>query len=221
MTEKKVKKNLHQKLHSVMMGCKKLVKEEGGGLPYKSVSHNMVSTQVRQQFEQHGLLFLPYVKSHSRDGNIYSVTVACEIIDIDTGEKLSLGDFPGSGVDNQDKGYGKAISYAFKYLLQKFFLMEIGEDEEVDHSKGVAKTEEQQQKEKITSYVTAVTQTLNNIRKKTGTNPQEKLGMLDGLIKKESENFIKLAEIDDKQHAILQQQIDKLSAELSKANGEG
>ena len=81
-----------------------------------------------------GLIIIPSVKSSSRDGNIHSVTISAKIIDVDTGESLEVGDYPGLGIDNQDKGYGKAISYAFKYILQKLFLLEIGDDEEVDRN---------------------------------------------------------------------------------------
>ena len=59
--------------------------------------------------------------------------MSAEIIDIDNPtDKVTIGKFPALGIDNQDKGYGKAISYAYKYILQKGFMMEIGEDEEVD-----------------------------------------------------------------------------------------
>jgi hypothetical protein len=214
MTQKKETKNLYQKLHAVMCGCKKLIKQEGGGLPYKSVTHNMVSAQIKQQFKEHGLIFIPICKSSSKDGNIHSVTVACEIIDIDSGDKLPIGDFPGSGIDSQDKGYGKALSYAFKYLLQKLFLMEIGTDEEVDHNSQEAKTEKDQTKEKVKKYCTDVTKTLNNIRKSENTNAVQKKEMLDKLIQQEENNMISLETIDPKQHAILQEQIDKLDREI-------
>jgi len=214
MAQKKETKNLYQKLHAVMGGCKKLIKQEGGGLPYKSVTHNMVSAQIKQQFKEHGLIFIPICKSSSKDGNIHSVTVACEIIDIDSGDKLPIGDFPGSGIDSQDKGYGKALSYAFKYLLQKLFLMEIGTDEEVDHNSQEAKSEQDQTKEKVKKYCTDVTKTLNNIRKSENTNAVQKKEMLDKLIQQEENNMISLETIDPKQHAILQEQINKLDKEI-------
>jgi hypothetical protein len=174
----------------------------------------MVSAQIKQQFKEHGLIFIPICKSSSKDGNIHSVTVACEIIDIDSGDKLPIGDFPGSGIDSQDKGYGKALSYAFKYLLQKLFLMEIGTDEEVDHNSQEAKTEKDQTREKVKKYCTDVTKTLNNIRKSENTNAVQKKEMLDKLIQQEENNMISLESIDPKQHAILQEQIDKLDREI-------
>ncbi len=40
--------------------------------------------------------------------------------------------YPGYGVDNGDKGPGKAISYAFKYALLKTFCLETGDDPDND-----------------------------------------------------------------------------------------
>jgi len=215
MTQKKETKNLYQKLHAVMGGCKKLIKQEGGGLPYKSVTHNMVSTQVKQQFNEHGLMFIPICKSNSKDGNIHSVTVSCEIVDIDNGDKITIGDFPGTGIDSQDKGYGKALSYAFKYLLQKLFLMEIGSDEEVDHNSQEAETGKQQTNAKVKKYCAGVTETINNIRKAKEAKEEEKKVMLNQLIEQEQHNLLTLESIDPKQAAILQEQIDKLDKEIS------
>ena len=212
MTEKKTI-GLHKKILNVMRDAKKLIKENSDGMPYATVSHNMTTNSVKEQFVKQGLIFIPYVKSHTRDGNIHHVTVAAEIIDTDSGDKIAIGDFPGSGVDNQDKGYGKALSYAFKYLLQKLFLLEIGKDEEVDAHQENAQSEEQQQNAKVKKYVADVTKTLDNIRKHDG-EIKEKLAMLDKVIQQEDENMTKLEQVDQKQYAILQKQIDKLSSEL-------
>ena len=127
------KQNIRQKIHQVMKNAG-YIKKKKSNMPYKSVTHNDVSDAVRNQFNKVGLIIIPSVKSSSRDGNIHSVTISAKIIDVDTGESLEVGDYPGLGIDNQDKGYGKAISYAFKYILQKLFLLEIGEDEEVDRN---------------------------------------------------------------------------------------
>jgi hypothetical protein len=212
MTEKKPI-GLYKKLLNVMKNAKKLIKENSSGMPYASVTHNMTTQTVKEQFLKEGLIFIPYVKSHSRDGNIHHVTVAAEIIDTDTGDKLPIGDFPGSGVDNQDKGYGKALSYAFKYLLQKLFLLEIGKDEEVDAHQQEAQSEQEQKNAKVRKYVADVTKTLDNIRKHDG-EMKDKIAMLDKVIQQEDENMTKLEQVDEKQYAILQKQIDKLSAEL-------
>ena len=115
------KQNIRQKIHQVMKDAG-YIKKQASNMPYKSVTHNNVSDAIRKQFNKVGLIIIPSVKSSSRDGNIHSVTMSVKIIDVDSGESLEVGDYPGTGIDNQDKGFGKAISYAFKYILQKLFL---------------------------------------------------------------------------------------------------
>ena len=127
------KKNLYQKLHSVTENVEKIYKEQNKGMPYKSVNHNMVTKAIRKQIIEQRLWINPIIQESINQGNSHKVIMSAEIIDIDNpADKVTIGKFPALGLDNQDKGYGKAISYAYKYILQKGFMMEIGEDEEVD-----------------------------------------------------------------------------------------
>lgn len=126
-------KNLFQKLHSVTENVEKIYKEQNKGMPYKSVNHNMVTKAIRKQIIEQRLWINPIIEESINQGNSHKVIMSAEIIDIDNPQdKVTIGKFPALGLDNQDKGYGKAISYAYKYILQKGFMMEIGEDEEVD-----------------------------------------------------------------------------------------
>ncbi len=126
-------KNLFQKLHSVTENVEKIYKEQNKGMPYKSVNHNMVTKTVRKQIIQQKLWINPIIEESINQGSSHKVVMSVEIIDIDNPtDKVTIGKFPALGIDNQDKGYGKAISYAYKYILQKGFMMEIGEDEEVE-----------------------------------------------------------------------------------------
>jgi len=149
------------------------IKKQASNMPYKSVTHNNVSDAIRKQFNKVGLIIIPSVKSSSRDGNIHSVTMSVKIIDVDSGESLEVGDYPGTGIDNQDKGFGKAISYAFKYILQKLFLLEIGDDEEVDRNQVQAidkatKAKAESNKvwmQYITNYISSIVGIINNENK--------------------------------------------------------
>ena len=126
-------KNLFQKLHSVTENVEKIYKEQNKGMPYKSVNHNMVTKAIRKQIIEQRLWINPIIEESINQGSSHKVVMSAEIIDIDNPtDKVTIGKFPALGIDNQDKGYGKAISYAYKYILQKGFMMEIGEDEEVD-----------------------------------------------------------------------------------------
>lgn len=132
MSEEKTK-NIFEKLHSVTENVGKIYKEQNKGMPYKSVNHNAVTQAVRKEIIKERLFVKPIIDENINQGTMHKIVMSVEIIDIDNpADKIEIGKFPALGLDNQDKGYGKAISYAFKYILQKTFMMEIGDDEEVD-----------------------------------------------------------------------------------------
>lgn len=132
MSEEKTK-NIFEKLHSVTENVGKIYKEQNKGMPYKSVNHNAVTQAVRKEIIKERLFVKPIIDENLNQGTLHKIVMSVEIIDIDNPtDKIEIGKFPALGLDNQDKGYGKAISYAFKYILQKTFMMEIGDDEEVD-----------------------------------------------------------------------------------------
>ena len=132
MSEEKTK-NIFEKLHSVTENVGKIYKEQNKGMPYKSVNHNSVTQAVRKEIIKERLFVKPIIDENLNQGTLHKIVMSVEIIDIDNPtDKIQIGKFPALGLDNQDKGYGKAISYAFKYILQKTFMMEIGDDEEVD-----------------------------------------------------------------------------------------
>ena len=115
-------KNIYEKLHSVTENVEKIYKEQNSGMPYKSVNHNMVTQAVRKQIIKERLFIKPIVEENLNQGNIHKVVMSVKIIDIDNPtDTIEIGKFPALGLDNQDKGYGKAVSYAFKYILQKNF----------------------------------------------------------------------------------------------------
>ena len=135
-------KNIYEKLHSVTENVEKIYKEQNSGMPYKSVNHNMVTQAVRKQIIKERLFIKPIVEENLNQGNIHKVVMSVKIIDIDNPtDTIEVGKFPALGLDSQDKGFGKAVSYAFKYILQKTFMMEIGEDEEVD-AQDIEKTDD-------------------------------------------------------------------------------
>jgi len=131
MSETKI--NIFEKLHLVTANVEKIYKEKNKGMPYKTINHNTVSNAVRKQIIEQRLFINPIVEESINQGSMHKVIMSVEIYDIDNPtDKVVIGKFPALGLDTQDKGYGKAISYAYKYILQKTFMMEISDDEEVD-----------------------------------------------------------------------------------------
>ena len=139
MTEKKVKTetkvlNIYQRLNAVM-GEVSYVKKEGNGgkgLPYKSVSHDTVTKKLHGPLQRHGVIVTSDVVECSQDGNRTEIKLAVSFINIDDPKDVFTVHFYGHGVDQQDKGIGKAISYAMKYCLLKTFLLESGPDDDVE-----------------------------------------------------------------------------------------
>ena len=129
----KEKLNFYQKLHNVTSNLEMALKEKNKNMPYSTVNHNEVTTKVKKQIKENRLFLRPIIGGYSKKDNHHREEMSVEIIDIDNPtDRMTVGKFPAIGFDSQDKGYGKAISYAYKYILQKTFMMEIGDDEEVD-----------------------------------------------------------------------------------------
>lgn len=94
---------------------------------YKAISEEKVTKTVRESLVKHGLIILPIEQEHSKDGNLSTVNVKYKIINIDNGEYETIVS-SGTGADTQDKGVGKAMTYAYKYLLLRTFAIPTGED---------------------------------------------------------------------------------------------
>ena len=136
--EKKVQpKGIYQKIFAMQHAISGAAQEAKQGMQYKPISHWSITKTVKEQAEKHKLVLLPYVKSSSHEGNDTWVTVAIQITDTETGEQIVIGDYVGQGRDTQDKGAGKAVSYAIKTAYLKIFLMPLADDTEIEHDQGI------------------------------------------------------------------------------------
>ena len=105
------------------------LKKENKGFQYNYVSSSQVLGNIRSKMNEVGLLIEPHVLQQEikefKDGkgkNQFMTILQMEfvIIDVDTGESRKV-EFAGQGVDNSEKGLGKALTYAEKYFLLKYF----------------------------------------------------------------------------------------------------
>lgn len=122
--------NLYQKILAVMQDVAYLQKDDRvkfGTTDYKAISEEKVTSTVRESLIKHGLVILPAEQEHLRDGQLSTVNTKYKIVDVDTGE-FELIVSSGTGADSQDKGVGKAMTYAFKYLLLRTFAIPTGDD---------------------------------------------------------------------------------------------
>lgn len=136
-------KNIYQRIHAVMQAVDYVQKEKKkDGIPYRFVSHDAVTAAIRPELVKEGVIYFPQELVYKQDGNRTEVTLNLHFVCADKPEdKLVVPSF-GFGIDNQDKGPGKAVSYAIKYALLKTFGLETGDDPETDsieHKKPEAK----------------------------------------------------------------------------------
>ena len=95
---------------------------------YKAISEEKVTTTVRESLIKHGIAIVPVEQEHSREGTLSTVDVSYRIQNIDDIEDYVIAKSSGTGADTQDKGVGKAMTYAYKYLLLRTFAIPTGED---------------------------------------------------------------------------------------------
>jgi hypothetical protein len=110
-------------------------KERKQGMNYSIVSHDAVTAKVRPLLHKHGVIYYPRGLTVSQNGNRTEAvfTVRFENID-DRTDYIDVETF-GYGVDPQDKGPGKAMSYGVKYALLKVLGLETGDDPDVVQDK--------------------------------------------------------------------------------------
>lgn len=132
-TQKKTEKNIYQRLHAVMQGLSFIQKEDKKvNNQYTFVSHDAVTAAVRGRFVEQGIVSIPQNLKVKQDGNRTEVTLDMAFVNIDKPDDRILVPSFGYGIDQQDKGPGKAMSYAVKYAYLKALALETGDDPELD-----------------------------------------------------------------------------------------
>lgn len=129
--------NLFQRLLKVMEEVDYVQKENKKvNGQYTFVSHDAVTAKVRPALVKQGIMAIPTVISKNQDGNRTEVEIGVTFVNVDDPQDKFAVQYFGYGIDTQDKGPGKAISYAVKYALLKVLGLETGDDpekESIDH----------------------------------------------------------------------------------------
>lgn len=123
--------NLHEKIMAIMKDVQYLAKDDSvefGKTKYKALSEEKVTSIMRRELERHGVVVYPIEQHWERIGQISHVDVKYKMVNVDDPsdfiEVVSCGD----GADTQDKGAGKAMTYAYKYMWLRTFGIPTGED---------------------------------------------------------------------------------------------
>lgn len=140
--------NIYQRISKVMQEIEYLTKDDsvktGKTESYKAISEEKVTSSVRASLISNGLVILPiwqhteeifteydkeaYGKIEKKQRLLTRVDVKYKIVNIDKPEEFEILVSSGSGVDTQDKGVGKAMTYSYKYMLLRTFAIPTGED---------------------------------------------------------------------------------------------
>jgi len=120
--------NIAQRISAAMADVDYVQKEKKSGMNYSIVSHDAVTAKVRPILHKHGVVYYPRNMTIEQVGNRTQAVfdVRFENID-DRTDFIDVATF-GYGVDPQDKGPGKAMSYGVKYALLKVLGLETGDD---------------------------------------------------------------------------------------------
>lgn len=144
--------SLYEKIYNVMNeseGLEKNLSVGTGSNSYKAVGEAEVLNMLKPLFKKNKLIIFPADgdisetnssweseyngKKETKTRNVTQLRVKFKIVDVETGESEIITGF-GNGADSQDKGSGKAFTYAFKTALSKTFMLFSGEDTDNTHS---------------------------------------------------------------------------------------
>lgn len=132
--------NIFQKINEVMKAIEYLTKDdkvEFGNTKYKAISEEKVTTAVRKELVKQGIVIIPIMQESTVTELIRTDKSVNQRADVHTRYRIQniddVNDFievesNGSGVDTQDKAVGKAMTYAYKYMLLRTFAIPTGED---------------------------------------------------------------------------------------------
>lgn len=153
--------NIYQKINEVMKSIEYLTKDdkvEFGSTKYKAISEEKVTMAVREQLVKQGIVILPIqqesdnkelTRTEKSVNMLTSVHTRYRVQNVDDVNDYIEIESNGTGVDTQDKGVGKAMTYAYKYMLLRTFAIPTGEDpDKISSAETDSKIEKEIEKER-------------------------------------------------------------------------
>lgn len=123
--------NIYEKITAIMKDVQYLAKDDHvsfGSTNYKALSEEKVTSIMRAELLKYGLVVFPTMQNATRTGSITHVDVVYRMVNIENPDESIEIASCGDGADSQDKGSGKAMTYAFKYMWLRTFALPTGED---------------------------------------------------------------------------------------------
>ena len=129
--------NIYQKLIEVRKSVPYL-KKDNKGYQFSYVSSSQTLGSLREAMDKYNLLLIPSVKAYevrdhetSKGGHNYFTIMEMLFVwvNADNPEERIECPWTGQGLDDGEKGVGKALTYAEKYFLLKFFNIATDKDD--------------------------------------------------------------------------------------------
>ena len=129
--------NLYEKLVEIRKSVDYL-KKENQGHGFKFTSSSQVIMSIRESMNEHGVLLIPSVTGHvvsdhetSKGKHWYFTELVMEFewVNAENPADRFTVQWYGQGLDDGEKGVGKALTYAEKYLLLKQFNIPTDKDD--------------------------------------------------------------------------------------------
>ena len=123
--------NIYEKINKIMADTPYIFKDgkiEFGNTKYRAVTEENVLSMLRPKMIEQGLVMFPVTLEATKDGTLTTANMVFKVVNAENPEESILVASGGQGADSQDKGIGKAITYANKYALLKMFLVPTGDD---------------------------------------------------------------------------------------------
>lgn len=160
--------NIFEKISEVMKRIEYLTKDdkvEFNNIKYKAISEEKVTTAVRKVLTEIGIVILPISQESTITELIRTDKSVNQRADVHTRYRIQniedVNDYievesNGSGVDTQDKAVGKAMTYAYKYMLLRTFAIPTGEDpDKISSAETDANIEKEIEREKTIQPIVA------------------------------------------------------------------
>ena len=211
--------NVYQRISKVMQEVQYLGKDDMvvtnaySGAGYKAISEEKVTTEIRKSLIKNGIVIVPIEMEHTRDDEVLkdksgnekvsrlaTVNVKYRIQNIDDKDDYIVAVSSGTGVDTQDKAVGKAMTYAYKYLLLRTFAIPTGEDTDKISSE-MYDGQFQEKKAKITKGIA------DELRERIKTQGKDYMKVREILEKYEFES---LNDITTDKYGKISKEIDKI-----------
>jgi len=145
MSETNGKPNIYQRINAIMQEIGYVQKDKKNSfMNFRYVSHDAVTASLRPFLINHGVVVTCDIinsdvkeittgKGEKTDkAYMTAVTAQVSFINMDNPEDKIVVHSIGQGIDKNDLGPGKAVSYAYKYALLKTLALETGDDPEND-----------------------------------------------------------------------------------------